>query len=134
MSTLGNNIIQKSFGSFGEALDYAIDKRKISQSELAELVNKNRSQISKWVSGMQVPSRKSLHLLSSVLFVDFLQDNDKWLVKPSVEYQVEQYADQLNDSGTLDTSRGQLTLYIQGRLKSLSIEIQELSELLGRLH
>jgi len=83
MSTKSNDY----FKTFGDALKYALDYNRLSQSDFSELWGKDRAQVSKYANNISAPRPRSIQEIEELLKVRFLKDNDQWKVYTDIKAQ-----------------------------------------------
>lgn len=69
--------------SFGEALRQALDAARVSQAKLAQQLNINQAQVSRWVNGKALPQTANLHATEEFLNIDLSAAFNK--AKPTYE-------------------------------------------------
>jgi transcriptional regulator with XRE-family HTH domain len=79
MSTKTTNKYQ----NFSDALKFAIEKSMFQQGEIAEKLDKNDSQISRYVNGKITPRKSTIKKLQEVLDVKFIKVTGGWVVSTS---------------------------------------------------
>lgn len=77
MSTKETNI----FPDFPSVIRYLLDSNELSQADFSKKSGFDRGQVSKWVSGTNVPFRKTQLKIGKILGADISQQEDgNWLV------------------------------------------------------
>ena len=54
---------------FNKKLQYLLTKKNLSQTEFAEMINKKKQNVSRWLSGKFVPSVKNINKIANALNV-----------------------------------------------------------------
>lgn len=86
----------KKAASFGDILRIALENEGISQVELARMINKNQSQISRWINNASEPQYKTVKSISHVLQGEIYSDSNKWIYSERINKQVEDDPDTYN--------------------------------------
>lgn len=63
---------------FSDVLNKALQDNGLTQKELANIMNRDASQISRWINGKNDPIAKSVKLFADALQVNFYRDADGW--------------------------------------------------------
>jgi len=75
-----SSISRTIFTSFAAALIYALDIKRYSQRELANLLSMNESQVSRWTNGTVVPYPKTQAKVENALHVKFEKEEKGWYI------------------------------------------------------
>lgn len=70
--------IKKYFKEFGELLDFVLNNKGLSASELAVLIGKDNSQISNWINNKNKPFRKTYQKISKALNLEIVENENDW--------------------------------------------------------
>jgi transcriptional regulator with XRE-family HTH domain len=73
----------KKYQYFSEALKTAIENSMFQQGEIAEKMNKDDAQISRYVNGKITPRKSTIKELQEVLGVKFIKVTGGWVVSTS---------------------------------------------------
>ena len=73
---INNQNVNKKFTTFGEALSFAIDYNRLSQSDFSEKWGKDRGQVSKYVNNIMKPRPRSIKEIEGLLSVRFRKSEE----------------------------------------------------------
>ena len=147
MTTLLYNRIQhlstkkdKIFGSFGEVLTYIMVSRKVNQSRIADLTQKDKKQISEYVNNHTTPYKSTQIEMADSLGVvmDHLDDgririfDEQAQDRPSVEQKIQEYKARKESKGFSDTERDLLLSVLLDDAESLAANLRRLIEMENR--
>lgn len=86
----------KKAASFGDILRIALEIEGISQVELARMINKNQSQISRWINNASEPQYKTVKSISHMLQGEIYSDSSEWIYAERINKQVKDDPDTYN--------------------------------------
>jgi ribosome-binding protein aMBF1 (putative translation factor) len=75
-----SSIDGKIFTDYASALSYALELKRFTQRNLAEMVGKHESQVSRWINDSVTPYRKTQKDIESALHLRIIQDSEGWKV------------------------------------------------------
>jgi transcriptional regulator with XRE-family HTH domain len=104
-----STIATKYFDNFGAALSYVMSRIEMSQSELADKIGVDKSQVSRWCNKKSAPQKRTLGIIANSIGYDFhIADNGQWYATPSVSL------NSLVSESSLDYKRKELQVPTEG--------------------
>jgi len=110
---------QEIFASFNELLRYVIELKRYSQREIAEKLQKDESQISRYLSGEVVPYPRTQKKLFSALEVDVIKKGENWILTSNSRSQFDQLNEEIIDYDSKVTDHIKLELLLDDPLKTI---------------
>lgn len=123
--------------SFGEQLQRALDYKGLSQTDLANKMNKDRSQINHWISGLSTPRGKSIQQILNVLPGIYIQ---KSTTAPGLyDLTISEERERLYKSDSFELGNPQVSekthnIYKEMIVKSLERSLSMLNDAIIHIH